>query len=76
MVDEHPVPGGGGVDGDGRDLPLLELKAQVAAGVLVQGQSPLKRPDRQKNKQNEKKYGEAAVLQASTTSQTSQTNLY
>ena len=44
VVDQEPVPGGGGVDCDGGDLPVLELKAQVAGRVLVQGQRALKRP--------------------------------
>ena len=44
VVDQEPVPGCGGVDCDGGDLPVLELKAQVAGRVLVQGKRALKRP--------------------------------
>ena len=44
MLDEKAVSGGRRVDDDGRDLPVLELKAELTGGVLVKGQCPLKRP--------------------------------
>ena len=41
VVDQQAVPGGGGVDGDGSDLALLELESQVSRRIFVKGQSPL-----------------------------------
>ncbi len=43
VLDQKAVPGGRGVDGDGRDLPLLELKAQLTGRILVQCQRSLER---------------------------------
>jgi hypothetical protein len=44
VIDEEAVSGRGRVDDDGRDLAVLELEAQLASRVLVQGQSPFERP--------------------------------
>ncbi len=43
MLDQEAIPGSRGVDGDGRDLPLLELKAKLTGRVLVQRQCSLER---------------------------------
>ena len=48
VLDQEAVPGGRGVDGDGRDLPLLELKAQLTGRVLVQCQRPLEGSENKK----------------------------
>jgi len=46
VLDQEAIPGGRGVDGDGRDLPLLELKAKLTGRVLVQRQCSLERSGR------------------------------